>query len=408
MRLRDENASAYSSIFILSGLRPEVLERVEDAFRHIVTAPDARIVRRRWKGTPGRGTHLTIEEAGRAAAGNVRLASQTLSDSELFGLHHRLGYDTLPVNLLISGDRLSVKTWHVDLDGAASVLLVHRLIDLACGLPDAPFPKPVPLPVVRGALRAWGPLAVRDALAFRRVHRTPTQAAPEPTGEQQLRLDVQLDSTRLDDHLVQQIRRVSRDDASVNSVLISAVADTASAIYEDEGDPAVSAPVHLARWAGGHVAGNFLLNLRLGGLRSTAWTPRHVQSLISHMQGRAGFGTFLWDLQWPLKARLRRRSAETAAQPELTVQISAVRSPRPFPAEAWISGEPLVSFGSVGPYPAFFTLLWRVGDSVLLSVQDETARFDTDRYLPELERRLAALVGRPGEQVLPRELALRR
>jgi hypothetical protein len=397
MRLRDESASVYGSVIILRGLREPVLARMPDAFRRVVTAPDAKPLRHRVAGPGERDGWLTVAEALDAADRNVHQADPGLTDSELFGLHHRLGYDTLPVSLVIAGDRLSVKSWHAEFDGALKIELLHRLVDLACGLEDVPFPKPVALPVLRSAVKARAPLAVREALAFRAAHPTPTQPAPPPTDAQDLRRDVRLVSTRLDASILDRVRRAGDADATVNSKLIALVARTAGEVYRGSGDPVVLTPVHLGRWAGGRVAGNFLLNLRLGGVRSTTWTPAHVQRMVSAMQGRAGFGGFLWDLQWPLKARLRGRSAGEAVQGELTVQVSAVRSPRPFPAEAWVDGEPSVVFGSIGPYPAFFTLLWRIGDTVLLALEDETDRFASDEYLPRLERHLRAFAGEPLE-----------
>ncbi len=392
MRLRDEHTSAYASIFILSGLTPEVLSAIPEAFHRIVTAEDARMMRRRWKGSPGRRSHLTVEQAANAALANVHHVPATRSSSELFGVHHRSGFDRLPANLMISGDRLSMKTWHVDLDGAATLAFMHRLIDLACGASDTKFDRPVPLPVLRGAVHAFAPVAIREALRFRRDHVTPVQPAPQPTEAQHLRNDVHLESAELDEKLVDELRRATDHGITVNSALISAVAQTAAEIHRGPGDPVVLIPVHLGKWVGGHVVGNFVLNHRLGGLRSTAWHPRIVRDSLAEAQTRAGFGGFLWDLQWPLKARIRGRPAEAAAQPELTVQISAIRSPRPFPTQAWTTGRPRALFGSIGPYPAFFTLLWRVGDSVVLTFEDETDEFDSCRYVEVLERKLADLL----------------
>lgn len=393
MRLRDENASAYSSIFILRELAPEVLARVPDALHRIVTSRDAKVLRRRWHESPGRRSHLSIREAGAVARAHVLTACPSMSDSELFGLHHRLGFDRLPVSLVIAGDRLSIKSWHLELDGEANLAFMHRLVDLACGLPDTPFPRAVRLPVLRGAVRASAPLAVKEALAYRRDHVTPMQSAPEPTDAQRLREAVHLDSAELDERVIAAVRRATDERTTVNSALIAAVAETAAEIHRGQGDPVVSVPVHLGKWAGGPVVGNFILNHRLGGLRSTRWHPCGVRDLLAEAQTRAGFGGFLWDLQWPLKARIRRRSAVAAAQPELTVQISAIRSPRPFPTQAWVSGRPNVVFGSIGPYPAFFTLLWRVGDAVVVAVEDETHAFDSSQYMSVLSRKLGDLIG---------------
>jgi hypothetical protein len=399
VRLRDEAASLYSSVFILHGLRPEVVERVPDAFRRLVAAPDARSLRRRWQGDAG-SRHLSPEEAVRVADRNVHRADPAMPTGDLLGMHHRLGFDVLPLSIVIAGDRVSIKTWHADLDGAAMLDLLHRLVELACGLPDAPFPARVRFPVLRAAVRSIAPVAIREALAVLRSREQRSEPAPAPTAEQRDRVGVQLRGARLEGPLVERIRRAGTGDASVNARLIALVAETLAAIQHDDADPAVLVPVHLGPWAGGRVAGNFIIDLRMSGLRSMAWTPEVVQRRIAEMQGRVGIGQYLWDLQWPLKARLRRRPTRAGSQGEFAVQISAIRSPRPFPAQAWLDGEPLMTFGTINPFPACYTMLWRCGDAVLLAFDEETGRFDADRFLPELERRIAAFVGAPDEPVL--------
>lgn len=392
MRLRDMPHRDNSTVFLLGGLNPHVLHRLPGALETVISGARGAEWRVRVPTLRGQRRRLSVVAAGIAARHSTQELSATLSDAETIRASRKWGFHGLPVALTLSGDRAAVLVWHAIADASGALELVHRLMEAAAG---APSPEdrcaPTAFPLLRAALAA-GPRSLPELLRWRAANRPSpyiADGAPRATPGRFAHL-------RLASPTLAQVRatRGSSARATQNSRLADLVLSALKSVYRGTSDLPVKVPVDLrGHVAGGCVNGNFFVAEPIGGLLTADWSASMLSEQLAVMSSRVGVAALVVALQGFLRSQLTGRRR----RPSYSLNLSVIRSPRPFPASLFTGPDAVrLGCGTRSPWPsAVLVIIWSAGHDVHLSLWDETGLFEVDRFpdafRDEIERRLAVL-----------------
>lgn len=386
MRLRDANYRAYDAVFLLEGVRDNVVDLLGHALIDLLRGHAGKPLRRSWPS----GRRLTVRSAVQRASAVVRTADEELSGEQLIIQARRNGYVGLPISVTTSGERVAVSFAHAIADGGGMVVLLRALLTYATGaVPPVVEGAPVRFALLRAVLAA-GPRNVLTAWKSHPEVTVPAVMVPAPSARQAALQDARMLRLRLDPDRLDRIRRAKRGRGRGRATLSTRVASLALAALQttahDEKDVRVAVPVDLRHLVGGQVDGNFIATSPLGGLLSTDWTPSRISEGIAALSGVPGLSTVLRGTIRGARSRLHRPGPWR----ERAITVSMLSSDR-FPDEVWRdTAAPSLSCAAMGPWPsAVFVFVLFAGSEAFLSVWDEDQAVDLDRFEVEFEAELA-------------------
>ncbi len=405
MRLRDAQYSAYSVVFVLGGVTPATRTALPGALHDLVRRNES--LHLRWPRRAGEGARHSLQSALRTAADAVTTYAPELDDAQLIAAVAERGFSGIPISAATSGDRVVVMISHAIEDGAGALVLLHDLIDLAAGVQPVVDAVPIARHPLRTAVRAAGIGSFVALLGRHRERRLPIYQAPEPSVEQERRSTARFASRMLAGADLRQVTTASfpvveGGRTSQNTRIAALLLGTLQRVYRSDRDLRVFVPVDLRHHVKGRrVTGNFVSVAPVGALLDR-WNPAELTERLKIARSGIGVASLVMGILRHLRASLR------PAMPwrEYSISVSIVRSPRAFPAEAWIDpAAARLGAAAVGAWPsAVFVLIWTVGRTVHCSVWDETGLFDVARVGDAFDAEVAshqAGVGAQSERSQP-------
>ena len=167
----------------------------------------------------------------------------------------------------------------------------------------------------------------------------------------------------------------------VGSIVLACLAATS----KPEVDARVVLPQDLRYLVGGlRVAGNFVSAESYGTLRTTDWSAGNLSRLLAARRGTGAVAL----LASTLRGMLSRGDQEPAGGPTISLSLMGAVA---LPTTAW-RGAPRLACATIGPTAGTFIFVVQVGDTVTVSVWDDSERFDLDAFRAsfhsEVQRRL--------------------
>lgn len=366
MRVRDARLRPFTSVFLIAGVRQEVLDALPRTLSALLTSEDGMPLRRVPPPSARAGRIITVDTARAASDRALLELDSALDDGALMESVHAAGFDGVPIRLGRADDRLVLAVWHAVADGTAALAVLRVLL----GAPIESA-REARRPLTRALLTAR-PLPFGAALAFRRAAAVPPVVA---AGGAHVRTSTSMVLTRANLETLRRSGTTGR--ATANTRAASAVVAALRVAQYDETDLRVSVPVDLRhRVPDGPVSGNFFFAAQLGGLRSRSWEPQALARDLAVVRGP--IGPVLLALS--VLSHLVRRGRTGA--PEDRVQISMIESDPPLPATAFTAPDAIrLAVGTRGPLPdPVFVVLWSHARSVHLSIEETSGRIDVGRF----------------------------
>ncbi len=367
MAYRDILFAPLTSVFLLEGLTPTVLERLPGALNTVVRTRAS--ARRVWPGPTLRAHRVEMSKIAPLAERSVHREPDSLTDAQLIAAASAHGFSGLPIALTLTPTRCAVAVAHAVFDGSGALELIHDLLDSAAGEPLPTHQPAVRRPVLK-ALRRVRPDDARRWIDARRNRSDEAFSDTVPPATSEAR-SAAFSLSAADLGAIRRYREPNRvGRATLHSRLASLTIAALRSVETTGMDIPVWVTSDIRHLAGGPVDGNFITRERIGSLHGDEWAPGALAARLMRLKEPGQAISLVWSTTgWLLRSAVGKRPA---AGEEIVLTFASTQ--RTFPVHVG-----RVTATSVGGSPTF-AFVWQTRDAVHLSVFNSSGRFALDRF----------------------------